>query len=429
MKKSSPYRTVPRKAALAVLTDVLSNERPLDDAIESRAQALSPSDRAWLTDTTSGVLRNLRRLDLAIDAYALKKKPTGKLRKMLQIGAYQLIHQDRVFPATVVSETVDFARQEEGEATAKFANALLRRIAESSAEWKALPPPDAKAPVDHKASWASLPDWWWKRWERDLGFERAARISEKASERPELWFRFARGKQPDLNSFSLGPVPGSARTKDSLASGDVKALPGFREGEWIVQDLASQVLVERFAETLSAERGPDATLLDRCAAPGGKAIAMAWKGFTVSATDSDRARLAIVEENIKRTGVSIEVLPETDGIWNKTYDAIWIDAPCSGSGILRRHPDVRWIRREKDVEGLQKIQRSLIEEAFEKLPSGGLLFFSVCSLFRDEGRAHFDALGWTQPGSPAADLLWEVTLTPDAEPSTDGFYGAALRKK
>jgi 16S rRNA (cytosine967-C5)-methyltransferase len=428
MKKPSSFRSVPRKAALSVLTDVLSNDRALDEAIESRAQTLSASDRAWLTDTTSGVLRNLRRLDLAIDSYALKKKPSGKLRKILEIGAYQLLHQDRVFPATVVSETVDFARQEEGEATAKFANALLRRIAEARDEWRELPPPNAKAPLAEKAAWASLPDWWWKRWERDLGFERAIRISERSAERPDLWFRFRDETPPSGTAFTAGPVPGSARTQDAEASGDVKMLPGFDEGGWIVQDLASQILVERFAEILRANRGPDAKLLDRCAAPGGKAVAMAWKGFPVFATDSDRSRLARVTENIRRTGAEIEVISEPTELWKVTYDAIWIDAPCSGSGILRRHPDVRWIRKEKDLESLRRIQRELLVEACEKLPSGGMLFFSVCSLFREEGRDHLDSLGWSAADAPM-EIVWETALTPDSEPSTDGFFGVALRKR
>jgi 16S rRNA (cytosine967-C5)-methyltransferase len=427
-KAGSPaFRSVPRKLALGVITEVLSNRRPLDDALDTRAADASPADRAWLTETASGVLRNLRRLDLAIDAYALKKKPSGKLRKMLEIAAYQLIHQDRVFPATVVSETVDLVRQEEGEATAKFANALLRRIAEARGEWKSVPRPPKSATAAEKAAWASLPEWWWSKWEREMGYERASAVADSATGRPELWFRFADAARMDPSLFEKGPVEGSARLREGDRSGPITSLGGFAEGAWIVQDLASQILCERFSEILRARKA--ARLLDRCAAPGGKAVAMAWKGFEVLATDPDARRLGLVEENAKRTGARIEIIADADlaRAWERRPEAVWIDAPCSGSGILRRHPDVRWLREEKDLAELGKIQSGLIDEAWSKLPSGGTLLYSVCSLFREEGRDPIERL--LKSAGADAEVIAEIALAPDLDPSTDGFYGVAIGKR
>src|SRR5690606_32766614 len=183
--------------------------------------------------------------------------------------------------------------------------------------------------------------------------------------------------------FVEGPVRGSARLKDGEREGPVTELPGFAEGKWIVQDLASHILVDRFSKILRSSHGEGAVLLDLCAAPGGKSVAMACEGFQVTASDRDRSRLRLVDENARRTRAKIQIEESGEAVWDRDYSAIWIDAPCSGSGILRRHPDVRWIRKEPELEGLKKTQRGLLEKAFSKLPPGGLLFYSVCSLFKE----------------------------------------------
>jgi 16S rRNA (cytosine967-C5)-methyltransferase len=416
-------RSVPRKLALMVLTDVLANKKALDDSIEdhcSRSTGVTPADRAWLTEITSGVIRNLRRLDLAIDTYSLKKKPAGKIRKILQLAVYQLLHQDRVFPATVVSETVDFVRAEEGEPPSKFVNALLRKVSEARAEWRDPADPGPDAPIAEKAAWASVPDWWWKRLEKAYGYEDAVMIAHAALQRPDIWFRLK--SEAGIPEFlEKGPTPFSARVREGAESGGIGKLPGFKEGQWIVQDLASQHLVDHFAGILKA-RGQSLKILDRCAAPGGKSVALSWLGVEVIAADASESRRKLLSEAVSRAAPSVRVVAENEIESAGPFTAVWVDAPCSGSGILRRHPDVRWLRNESDLAALAEIQSKLLREALALVPAGGLVFYSVCSLFAEEGRDQVRTLG------PLVKIQEEIRLGPDQTPSRDGFYAAVLEK-
>lgn len=437
-------RTVPRHKALHILTDVLANRLPLDESIEAHcfpgaggkgSVAISPVDRAWLTEVTSGVLRNLRRLDTAIDAYALKKKPSGKIRKILQIAVYQLLHQDRVFPATVVSETVDFIRSEEGDAPSRFANALLRKIADAREEWLSVPAPTWRSKLADKAAWANLPEWWWAKWEKAYGFSEAMKIAASALTRPEIWFR-VKGELPEF--LLAGPVAGSAKQKPrdtdavdeigALDSGerDIRSLPGFGEGAWIVQDLASQILANRFFSLLQAQGKSSPRILDRCAAPGGKSVTLSWLGAEVIATDYSEARRKILESTVARAAPAVKVILDSEVETSGPYDAVWIDAPCSGSGILRRHPDVRWLKKETEISPLTEIQRKLLKEAFQLVPVGGLVFYTVCSLFPEEGKAHLAELGAIT--GVEFKVREEIILGPHQDPSTDGFYGVAIER-
>ncbi len=419
----SAHRTVPRRLALMILTDVLANHKALDDAIEdhcAKSTAVTGADRAWLTEVTSGVVRNLRRLDTAIDAYALKKKPAGKIRKILEIAVYQLLYSDRVFPATVVSETVDFVRAEEGEPPAKFVNALLRKISDARADWRDPPAPGAKASLAEKAAWACVPDWWWKKLEKAYGYADAIAIARAALDRPEIWFRMrSDSDRPDF--LNAGPRPLSACVREDADHGGIAKLPRFKEGKWIIQDLASQFLVDHFTSILR-ESGKPLKILDRCAAPGGKSVALSWLGVDVTATDSSDSRRKLLEEAVARAAPGVRVVPESEVAKNGPYSAVWIDAPCSGSGILRRHPDVRWLRNESDIAALVDIQAKLLREALALVPSGGFVFYSVCSLFAEEGADQIRAI------SSLGKVREEIRLGPDQTPSYDGFFGAVIEK-
>lgn len=278
-----------RSAAVQVLTAVLSEGRALDEAMERVAARLPLKDRAWLLDVSAGTLRWKGRLDQALDSAALKKKPSGWLRKMLLVGAYQLIAQDRVSPAAVVSETVSEVRKKEGEAPARFANAVLRKVSAGSAQWRALPW-NPKASVHDQAAWASLPEWFWRKLADEHGPAWAKAFAEVSLGRPKLWIRAADQDEPVCPSLS----------------GNVSAMSGFAEGGFFVQDVSSQFLVRTISDQVkSALGGPTVRALDLCSAPGGKALGLAWNGFSVLATDSDDARLELVRENVRR------LLPET----------------------------------------------------------------------------------------------------------------------
>ncbi len=417
-----PTSRYPRAQALRALTRVLSSGDPLEAALAEGWEGATPEARAWLQDVCSGTLRWKGRLDLAIDSLAEKRKPTGALRKLLLIGAYQLIVQERTDPVSVVVETVDAVKAKEGEAPAKFANAILRRLSERAKEWRELPFPK-KAPVADKAAWASLPLWIWNRFAKAWGEERASQLAQALLERPSIWLQSDGIAADEALGLKEGPWAGSLQWVPGSCA--LTELPGWSEGKLFVQDLSSQRLArEALAELPPAAR--EGLALDLCAAPGGKGIALAWGGMKVVATDRPGERFRLLQENVARLGRERVSVVDRDKIPDEPWSLIWVDAPCTGSGILRRHPEARWLRRESDLESLITLQNELIREAWERLPTGGHLLYSVCSLLEDEGRLHF-AEGKLLGGAKF-ETVKEWTLWPQEAPSGDGFWGILVKK-
>lgn len=420
-------RAYPRNLAVSVLTRVLSDGNQLDEgmnaALSGGSADLPPEARSWLQEVCSGTLRWKGRLDLAVDSTALKKKPSGWLRKILLIAAYQLIVQERTSPAAVVSETVDEVKRKEGDGPAKFANAALRKISAHAGEWRALAlrPGATRAEA---AAWASLPEWLWARIEKDQGTEWSAAFAQAALQRPPLWLR-ARRDDWRPASAEPGPVPGSWRLS---GGGLVTEMPGFGEGEFIVQDISSQILVHEIASVVSRAVGRKSfRVLDLCAAPGGKAVGLAWEGAEVKATDRDERnaeRIALLEQTVKRAAPGkVQILPRSAVPALETQDLVWVDAPCTGTGILRRHPDVRWLRQEKELASLKEIQLQLLAEAWEKVRVGGFLAYSVCSVLKEEGPDRVATAGLS-----AAERVQEWSLSPQLDPYGDGFWGVLMKK-
>lgn len=407
---------VPRGLAVQVLTAVLSDGEPLDLALErvSEKNKLDSQARAWLLDVSAGVMRWKGRLDLAIDSTALKKKPSGWLRKVMLVGAYQLLLQERVAPAVVVSETVSEVKRKEGEAPAKFVNASLRKVADTAREWRELPFPEG-AKASEQASWASLPEWFWKRLIEQHGIEWARAFAQAALERPTLWLRYK-----SLKEQSSAPVPGAFRSDEG---GAVTEKAGFSEGDFFVQDISSQLLVHEISTHVRESLGADhLSALDLCAAPGGKALGLAWNGFQVSATDVDQGRLGLLQENIRRMRSDVSVISRNQVATLAPQDLVWVDAPCTGSGIIRRHPDVRWLRKEKDLASLTERQLALVKEAWEKVRPGGFLAYSVCSVFKEEGP------GIAKRAGLDSQIVKQWRLAPHEAPFGDGFWAAVFCK-
>lgn len=411
-----------RSAGIRALTAVLSDHCTLEEAL-ARADASDAGELGgWLQDIAAGTLRWKGRLDLAIDSVALKKKPTGWLRKALLIAAYQLIAQERAVAGVVVSETVDLVRQREGEAPARFANALLRKVAEHAPAWRELAE-DSAAAEGEAAARASLPPWLWRALERDHGREWAWSYARASLERPVTWIRARDAAwRPSGEGATAGPVPGAWRLPGG--SGAIPSLAGFSEGAFIVQDVSSQLLIANVAAEIRSALGGERKIsaLDLCAAPGGKSVGLQWSGFDVSATDQSAARMALLRETLKRVRLdgAIPIVARGEIAGLPAQDLVWVDAPCSGSGILRRHPEVRWNRQEKDLAGLQTVQAELLQEGWAKVRPGGMLAYSVCSVLKDEGVRQVERLG--------AAKLREWLLAPQDAPYGDGFWAALLTK-
>lgn len=411
----------PRDLAVRALTRVLSDHEPLDEALAALSgQVTQPQARAWLQEVCSGTLRWKGRLDQAIDSTALKKKPSGWLRKILLIAAYQLVVQERTSPAAVVNETVNEIKRKEGEAPAKFANAALRKIAEHREQWRNLElRPNASAA--EAASWASLPEWLWTRLEKSFGPAWAQAYASASLERPTTWIR-SRSPSSSHEGAEAGPVPGSFRLTEG---GAITEKAGFGEGQFIVQDISSQQLVAAIAEK-AREAGNRA--LDLCAAPGGKSVGLAWSGFDVHASDRDPARYALLQKTVERAAPGKVKITARDQVAAlPALDLVWVDSPCSGTGILRRHPDVRWLRREKELDGLMQVQQELLAEAWQQVRPGGFLAYSVCSVLKEEGPEVVSKL-LSKPGIQAEKVA-EWFLVPHEAPHGDGFWAALIRKK
>jgi 16S rRNA (cytosine967-C5)-methyltransferase len=410
----------PRGLAAKALGRVLGEGEPLDEAIEAvleGAKGVSPQSRAWLLDVCSGALRWKGRLDAAIDSVALKKKPSGSLRRHLLVAAYQLIAQDRAAAAPVVSEAVTEIKKREGEAQARFANAALRKLAEHAAAWRAMPLEEGASEAQ-AAAWASLPEWLWKRLLADHGPEFARAFSQACLERPTLWLRLKPGA-PTPASGQAGPVPGSWRMD---AGGRIDELAGFSDGDFIVQDISSQVLVHEIAaRAREVLGGGSLQVLDLCAAPGGKSVGLAWEGFRVSASDRDSPRMRLLENTEGRVKAGIQIVPKSEVAALPAQDLVWVDAPCSGTGIVRRHPDARWLKQPKDFPAMEKTQATLVQEGWEKVRPGGLFAYSVCSVIHSEGEGRTAGLAGAERVA-----VWE--LGPQKEPGGDGFWAGLFRK-
>ncbi|MHB8527880.1 MAG: RsmB/NOP family class I SAM-dependent RNA methyltransferase, partial [Caulobacteraceae bacterium] len=221
--------------------------------------------------------------------------------------------------------------------------------------------------------------------------------------------------------------------------GDPTTWPGFAEGRWWVQDAAAAIP----ARLLAA--GPGARILDLCAAPGGKTLQLAAAGAQVIALDRSAARLRRLQDNLRRTGLSAEIVLADALAWSdeRVFDAVLLDAPCSATGTFRRHPDVLWNVRPGEIAALAGVQAGLLGTAAPRVEPAGRLVYSVCSLEPEEGEAQaraflsahpefaLDPIAPGEGGAPAASLAaegWLRILPHHLEGGLDGFFIARLRR-
>jgi 16S rRNA (cytosine967-C5)-methyltransferase len=386
-----------RLLAAEILSEVYHSDQSLEESVtrvlvRKSAKTFPEFDRAWLYEIASGVLRHRGRVDYVIDTYSLKKKPTGLLRRLLQVGVFQLLVLD-VEPALVVSETVEAIRLAEGDAPSKFANAILRKVADKREEWRAWRVNEG-SPFEEQLAWCSLPEWLFKKLRKERGSDWLFAFSESVLQRPRIWYR----------------TPTETLLLEKGYRGDEP--PGF------VQDISNQKLSDKVAEILKSRFPKNPKILDLCSAPGGKSLALAFAGFNVIATDLSEERMQRVVENRSRLKLEnkIEIRPyEEIKNGDEKFDAIWIDAPCSSIGIIRRHPEIKWNRNFEDVEKLVDLQKNLIEWAKDHLSSNGIIIYSTCSLLSIETK-------------PETDLrvLETFQWDPQIEPSGDGISALIL---
>ncbi len=372
-----------RRAAAALLSAVTDDGRTLETALETTRSfaPLTGRDRGFARAIASASLRNLGRIDAVLAGFMDRPLTEGAEvpRAILRTAVAQLLAMD-VAPHAAVSSAVGLANaSSSGQAFAKLINAVLRKVDGLGRERFAAMPP-----------LINLPEWLFTRWRAAYGDETAAAIAAGLTDEPPLDLTAAEGV--DMAALLPHGQPGPFGAWRLRDPGDVSKLVGFGEGAWWVQDAAAS-LPARLLGDVSGQ-----TVLDLCAAPGGKTMQLAAAGARVTAVDIDEARLIRVKENLARTGQTADTVVADILDWAppEPVDAVLLDAPCTATGTLRRHPDVAWLRRPADIEALAKRQKALLERAATFLKPGGRLVYAVCSLEPEEGEgavANAEGLG------------------------------------
>ncbi|MQX35149.1 RsmB/NOP family class I SAM-dependent RNA methyltransferase [Roseospira navarrensis] len=380
-----------RRAALAVLRQVLDKGRPLDEVLGGAVGDLAPRDRAFVHSLVAATLRHLGRIDALLDRCLDRPLPAKArpVRHVMRLGAAQLLVLEMP-PHAAVTTAVDLCVAARQGGHKSLVNAVLRRLdREGRAWWAAQDGPRL-----------NTPDWLWTAWARAYG-EDAARAIAGAHQNPApLDLTLKDPEQVPVWAERLGAVALPTGTMRLPADHPpVPDLPGFVEGAWWVQDAAAALP----ARLLRA--GPGRRVADLCAAPGGKTLQLAATGAEVVALDRSDGRLNRVRENLARTGLSAQVIAADALAWTPPdgpFDAVLLDAPCSATGTLRRHPDALWLKTPEATAGLAHLQTALLDAALGLLRPGGTLVYCVCSLQPEEG-----------PGVIAAALARRADLIRD----------------
>lgn len=428
----------PRTTAVGNVLAVLEG-RSLDSVLATLPATADDRDRALAAELSFGVCRWYRRLDALVASLLQKpfRKKDRDLHVLLLVGAYQLLYS-RVPPHAAVSTTVESCRRLGKSWASKLVNGVLRRL---QREQQAL---TTRVDADEAVRYAQ-PGWLFEALKAAWP-DQSGQILAALQARPPMTLRV------DLNQISRADyidrlaasgltarphatVP-TAVVLDSPVA--VNRLPGFAEGLVSVQDAGAQLA----GDYLDVRAGQ--TILDACAAPGGKTLDILQRAprLRLTALDVDPERLNRVAENLRRAGLDAGVeagdaaLPDGTAWGGRRYDRILVDAPCSATGVMRRHPDIRLLRRASDVAGLVRRQESILAALWPLLAPGGRLLYVTCSLLPAENAqqiasflgSHADAESVELPATPGTRCGKGVQLLPGID-DTDGFYYAALQAR
>ena len=394
-----------RRAAYEVVRRVFEEDAYADRALRSAVEGLDERDRALAHRLAYGTVQRKRTLDHAIEG--IGRRPVRKLDPpvlaSLRLGAYQLGYTELAQHA-VVDDAVELVRRARLERAVPFANAVLRRLTEKLRGFLGSLP---EGPLKH-----SYPDWIYEVWRRDLGEDDALALMRAQNEPAETVVRLVRGEPMGEPT----DIPGAYRVErvDERALAEGRIWPQSRGSQ-----LAGLVVGARDGERV----------LDSCAAPGGKATMLAGD---VTAVELNAARARELRENVRLLGATNVTVVEADATSLPSelegFDRALVDAPCSGTGVLARRPDLRWRARP-----LPELQLALLRAAAERLKPGGALVYSVCAINADENEAVVDALGlepdplgraWPAFAHPKRP---EFLLTLPHVHGTSGFFIARLR--
>ena len=432
-----------RALAVTAIDDFLTKNQPLDETLERlldtpAARELPDRDRGLVRAIAMAAIRRLGTIAKALEERIERGLPnhSGQLEAILISGAAQILFLDVPDHAAVDLSVRLVQANTDAKRFTALSNAVLRRIAREKDEILKKSDP---LTID-------TPEWLANRWIKAYGAENAAKIAAAFRSEPAIDLTMRADPEIWAEKLNAKILPtGSLRLRDRTP---VRALAGYEEGAFWVQDTAAALPVR----LLDPKQGE--TIADLCAAPGGKTAQLALSGAHVTAVDRSEKRVARLSQNMQRLGFSVDVVVADASLWRGgPFDAILLDAPCTATGTIRRHPDVAWLKSEEDLAKLTRLQQRLLDHSAELLKPGGRLIYCTCSLEPEEGEeqiktclarnpslrlAPFEAKKLPWLGEELADAITPEGflrtlpfMMPDADPrlaGLDGFFAAELKK-
>jgi 16S rRNA (cytosine967-C5)-methyltransferase len=440
--RTSPQPEVPglaaRRIAADILDGVLRRRTALDELLSGKnahpgLAGLAERDRALMRRLVATVLRRLGTLRNLVGGFLDKGFPSDapRVETILLLGAAQILWLE-VPDHAAVDLSVRLAQADRRAARyAGLVNAVLRKVTQSA----------ATKPVD--GSTRDTPEWLLKRWRQAYGPDTARAIATANGHEPALDLTVKQDAESWAERLRGRVLPtGTVRT---LAHGAISLLPGFSEGAWWVQDAGAALPVRLLGDIQGK------SIAELCAAPGGKTAQLALAGAKVSAIDRSPARLNRMRENLARLSLNAETVAADALDWQGgPFDGVLLDAPCSATGTIRRHPDIPWLKNEADLPVLTSLQQRLIDRAVELTKPGGTFVYCVCSLEPEEGQIQIETLlardprvmrrpisaqevfGHAEFITTDGDLRTLPQQLPDPDPrwaGLDGFYAARLTRR
>ncbi len=413
-----------RRAALAILSGVLQKRRPLDAGLDQLA-GLQVRDAGFARALASETLRNMGALDAVLRKFMAKPlapHKAGTASEILLLGVCELLIL-KVAPHAAVDAANELAAKDSKAVHFKpLINAVLRKVAK---EGEAV-----LSGLDRER--LSTPDWLWSRWTAQYGAGTArviARAHQQAAPVDIVLKSSTATFPPSVELFG-----GVRRLNES---GRIDELPGFAEGDWWVQDAAATLPALLLGDVAGQ------SVIDLCAAPGGKTLQLAARGAKVIAVEIDAARAERIRENLARTGLNADIIQADARDFEGSAPFVLIDAPCTATGTVRRHPDLPWIKGAADVTVSAGAAYEILESGARMVSPGGTLVFAVCSLEREEGEEQIAAFLSGHPEFSRAPITAEEIfgyadwITPDGDLRTlpcylpggmDGFFAARLKR-
>lgn len=402
----------PRAISCDILDAVLDRGAPLDITLGEHKglAALDPRDRAQVRRIIGATLRRLGEIDAIIKARLdrpISSRHT-RIRNILRIGVAELVFLETP-PHAAVDAAVRVATQHRKGALKGLVNAILRRLDRD--QKTDTPITDPANPGE-----ANTPNWLFHRWNANFGLETAEAIAAAHLHEAPLDISLSIKADPAEWAAKLEAeiLPGGTLRRSG--GGRISDLPGFNEGTWWIQDAAAALPVRMLGDVTGQ------SVIDLCAAPGGKALQLADAGAQVTAVDISNARLGQLQENLGRTGFNIDMVNADGTQWrpDTPADAVLLDAPCSATGTIRRHPDIPRRRRSKDIEAVTGLQQRLLAAAVDMVRPGGVIIYAVCSLEPEEGADQITAL--CKAGAPVRI----DPIDPATRPELEGLAPSAI---